>query len=428
MNRLRNEGIFWILIFIGSICRIFAVIHNNPIGALFSDPATQWGYALAPLNSSPLAAMDPIFYPIWLSAIARLTLGLAVPVACYASALSLFTPWCWYLFMKESLPSRSWALAGYVLLTWLPSWIGIYSYFMIETLLLPLIGLALWLTWRYFRIETFTAYVYVVIAWIIACLTKLSAAPMACLLSGYIILHSRDKFKKASFLCIVLLAVTIPLGYRSLQLIRVWAPFGYPMHNRIYLRSNNAAIQLHLSKKDGPKWWFEFGSSSVYAYPFGPFFKWKSNRVGICVVNVDLDSGSRDWNAALNATQTSLRSRISHFIENLIYFLWGPSWPDNNVNHGWERMTTLSRWIWFPLLLVVVLGNIQVFRLRLKLDLIPLLTMFCWLLAMTLPVVPTEGRYRKPFEGLLIVNLLWLIPALLEIYPLRRFLKANSKV
>ena len=68
------------------------------------------------------------------------------------------------------------------------------------------------------------------------------------------------------------------------------------------------------------------------------------------------------------------------------------------------------RWIWAPLALVVVLANIY-YRRQLALSgagVFAILTAAAWAFTPLVPAI-MEGRYRKPVEGLLLMNLLLLI-------------------
>jgi uncharacterized membrane protein YoaK (UPF0700 family) len=67
-----------------------------------------------------------------------------------------------------------------------------------------------------------------------------------------------------------------------------------------------------------------------------------------------------------------------------------------------------SRWIWAPLILSVFACNIGEF-VRRRFDLVPVaVTLFTLLMALQ-NVVIAEGRYRKPVEPLLLLNLVWLL-------------------
>src|SRR3954469_24828205 len=97
------ELILLALVVLGCALRITNVVHYNPIDALYSDPGRHWEHAKSNLDRDPLTAIDPMGYQIWLSTVARLTLGDRQAVVFYAALLSLLTPWFWYRFAREAL-------------------------------------------------------------------------------------------------------------------------------------------------------------------------------------------------------------------------------------------------------------------------------------------------------------------------------------
>ena len=148
--------------------RIWLVFTYNPVNHLWSDPERHWLNGTRPMDLSPMVAIDPVRYQIYIGALAKLTLRQPLLVAYWTALLSLAGPWLWYRFLRELLPSRDWALAGWVILAALPSWSSIYSYFMQETLMLPLLGAALWMTWRCRRKADTASFVLAVAVWMAA--------------------------------------------------------------------------------------------------------------------------------------------------------------------------------------------------------------------------------------------------------------------
>ena len=83
--------------------------------AIWSDPGRHWYFGTHPLDTQPLLAIDPLGYHVYLGAVAKLTAGSHVLVAFWTALLSLSGPWLWYRFLRELLPSRDWALAGWAI-------------------------------------------------------------------------------------------------------------------------------------------------------------------------------------------------------------------------------------------------------------------------------------------------------------------------
>jgi len=158
--------------------RVWLVVQFNPMDHIWSDPGRHWNNGIRPLDTSPMSAIDAILYQIYVGALAKITVQQSLLVAYWTALLSLSGPWLWYRFLRELFPQRDWALTGWVVLAGLPSWSAIYSYFMQETLMLPLLGLALWATWRCRRKGGTASFVVAVAAWLAAGLTRGICLPL----------------------------------------------------------------------------------------------------------------------------------------------------------------------------------------------------------------------------------------------------------
>jgi hypothetical protein len=96
--------------------RIWLVFQYNPLGDIWSDPARHWYLGIRPLDTQPMAAIDPIGYQIYVGVLAKLTVHSPLLVAYWTALLSLSGPWLWYRYLRELLAIRDWALAGWVIL------------------------------------------------------------------------------------------------------------------------------------------------------------------------------------------------------------------------------------------------------------------------------------------------------------------------
>jgi hypothetical protein len=161
-TRLNAERVLlyalYIAVAIGSLYRIFHVFEFNPLDHIFSDPERHWEQGTEVVRTDPMPLTDPVLYQIYIGALAKLSLQIPSLVAFYTALLSLLMPWAWYRFFRELQPSKLAAVTGWAVITWLPSWNGIYSFFMQETLMLPLLGGALWATWRCQRKRTLQSF------------------------------------------------------------------------------------------------------------------------------------------------------------------------------------------------------------------------------------------------------------------------------
>ena len=196
-------------------------------------------------------------------------------VAYWTALLSLSGPWLWYRFLRELLPSRDWALAGWVVLAALPSWSAIYSYFMQETLMLPLLGPALWATWRCRRKARYGQ--------LRAGGRRLAARradarhlhPARCRRDDLAVVGAGGKARGASR-AVLLLGVMGPLAGRSWNLVRQISPHGIGTMVQIYrgraprasrssslgAAAGSAGLRVHLALADEG--------------PFAPLSDWQS--------------------------------------------------------------------------------------------------------------------------------------------------------
>src|SRR5258705_3878580 len=201
MKRLQRELSDWryLLLFAailaGSFVRFNVALELPPNLRVWSDPARHWENATVPITHNPLNGIDPLMYQVWLMVVLKVTNGHAMGI--YAGILSAGTPWLWYRFLRELLPGKVLALTGYALFCWLPSWIGIFCYFMTETLVLPLLGLSLWFTWRCLRKATLESFVSVTILWLATVSTKQSLVPVAVIAMAWLWVNQAGKARRA---------------------------------------------------------------------------------------------------------------------------------------------------------------------------------------------------------------------------------------
>lgn len=393
----------YFLIFCGVIFRFYTAIEYSPIEHIWSDPERHWLIGTHPLTDDIMSVVDPIMYQFWLSLVSRITGEDNLLLGIYAGILSALTPYVWYRFFKEAFESKFIALIGWLILTWLPSWIGIYSYFMNETLFLPLLGIALQKTWKTFKKDDNKSWVLMCLSWLIASATRVIALPLGLVSIFYSLLTKKDKLKKTSIFLLLGIAFILPLGLRSQRLLGVWAPFGFPTLNQIYMLSGKKTFQMDVKGKG----YWEFSSPSLYENHFGNLLNWSSKRQGVCNISIDPANGMADWKSELHRNWPNLKVYMQLWLENQIFFFIGSSWTDNNPDHLSENLSTKMRWIWLPLFIFVMLGNSIYLWKEKKINLLPLITTLGFLICIFSPVGVMEGRYRKPLEGLLIANLLW---------------------
>jgi len=409
-RRLLGWGLLG-LVSVGSVFRAIALFQHSPLEVLVTDPGRWWESATHLSSIQPIAAIDPFGYPLWLGLFISIAGSSATAVACHNAALSVVTPWIWHRFIRELTGDGELALAGWAILVWLPSWIAIFSYTMSETLFLPLLGAALWSTVGAYKSRSTSSYSLSALLWALCSATRVFALPCALFVLVWINRERTNRVRKLLCASASIAIVVVPLSIRTHYILNVWHPFGFPKMNQIYMESGKRTLRFDISRNSASyRWSYEFGSPALYEEPFQPLSHWKSARTGIVYFAINEDQGSMHWDWALDFYRPPLEKRLEEWAENYVMFNFAPSWPDNNPNRFWDRASRLMRWCWLPLALLVITGNVR-FRKRWGTGtkaMVMVLTTIAWTLTPLLPAV-MEGRYRKPIEGLLIVNFLLLL-------------------
>ncbi|MBI2681904.1 MAG: glycosyltransferase family 39 protein [Acidobacteriales bacterium] len=393
----------------GAVARIQAAFLHSPSDILLTDMKRHWDHGVFPLLDQPLAAIDPPGYQLWLAAVRAVTHDDRFQLSVYAALLSVLTIWLWYRFAREALSSKCAALLFAALLTWSPSWIAIFGYIMPETLFLPVLGASLWSTWRTLRKPSALSSALCCALWLLSMSTRILAMPVALICLGAVLYVRSSRWKVAVIYAALTLAILMPFALRAHRVLGVWAPLGHPAMNRIYARSTAKEVLVVLRRpSQGQEFQYHFLSPSMSHQPFEPLSDWHSNRSGLLTINVNLDAGSRDWDRALASAPPVWARLPDVWKENAIFLLFDASWPDNQQERFWDRRQIEQRWILLPLLLVVMLGNAHYFWQHRSLHLLIVMNIALWALILLAPAAVPEARYRKPLEGLTLLNLVWL--------------------
>ena len=402
------------LIIAGSALRVDWAVRHSPIDFVFSDPSRHWFNATHPLDVNPIAGIDPPAYELWLGAIARITLANRVALGIYAALLSLIAPFVWFLFAQTILQKRILALWFWVALTWLPSWVGIFSYFMNETILIPLIGLSLWLTIRE-TADTSRRWVALNLSWALTCLTRIIALPIAVVAMGFAFRNTEFRLRRTLLTLVVWACVLTPFACRSYQILRIATPFGLPYPHHIYWESGQREVYLHLTRpSDGTIYNYFFAAPSIFNEPLRPFSDYTIRPAGRVDIFANLDKGAADWQASAEEHAPSFATRLQLYGENGLLFLLGDSWPDNNRDFVWDTVAYHFHWAWAVIILGAVAGSIaHMYRTR-SLQLIPALAVVSFIVPLFSNAGVMEGRFRKPLEGIFILALFWLAEKFLK--------------
>lgn len=379
------------------VVRLLYPFFNSPLTHLFSDPLRHWNNGARFLAPDLIGAGDPYVYQLWMYLVRTLSADDPAWIQLSCGVLCAAMPYGWYRALRELLP-RNQALAGALLIAVMPSFLGIYAYFMNETLLLTLTGYAFWLTLRVWRTGSLAAWALCCAVWTLAVFTRVVALPMAVACLALLWLLQRQRLERTLIGTVIVSIVAVTAGLHAKSVLGYFEPLGNSYITEIYNISGKHDITLN----GGAAGHYLFGSPSFYNPTFYPFSDWTTDRHGVVAIRVELSQGRDSWIAArTQAAAQSAMSRGARLRENLWFLLFGQSWPDNDRTTlvGWTNVW--SRWLWAPLLLYVAAGAV-LHRYRGHDWLLPLcaLGMLVFLALQSTAIM--EGRYRKPIDPILL--------------------------
>jgi hypothetical protein len=392
------------LIVLASLLRIFICFQHNPLDYLFSDPKRHWLNGQRLFNPDLIGAGDALLYQVYIYVLHHVVGDNRYLVALACSLLSIVMPWTYYRAARELGMSKNSSLVVWTLIGWMPSLFTIYHFFMSETLLLPLIGLSLWMTARFLRKGTREAWLLAVLCWTLTVLTKAIVVPLVVICLGYAWWTKSRQWSLAVLGLALGLILLIPNTIRTWRYSGFPAPLGNSWVVKIQHRSGAREIKVH---SEGKRW--VFVSPSVAVQPLEPLSPWAIRRAwhaSTVYVDVDIRNGESDWKRKFDSLDVGWKEWRLLWIENILLFLFSPSWPDSQLNEWDGSLVHHARWLWAPLIFFLIDCNLREL-LKKRWNLIPIATMSFTLFLMLQNLATTEGRYRKPVEPLLLLNLMW---------------------
>lgn len=399
------RALCYFIILFGIIYRIDYIVEFNPMHEIWSDPARHWEQGIDVLRFDPMSQTDPVVFQLYIATLAKLTLKIPELVAFYTILLSVLTPWIWYRFLRELQPSKNAALAGWAALSIVPSWISIYGYFMQETLLLPLLGASLYATWRSKRKGTTAAFIAMVALWVVCGLTRGVSIPMAAVACTWLWIAQDKKVEKAAWSLLLLGLIMGPLTYRSFQIMHIFAPHGVGHMNMIYAKSGARSIEMQY-EREGARWGYIFQSPAAEAKPFEPFSDWQSQREGRVYAYVNVDKGISEWDRELAKQTIDFDKYLWMTRDNLALLFFSESWPDSNRARTIGEINYQTRWIWALFFIACIIAAAIKWPQQKHYLMLPAIILAWFIVQGLLPISVNEGRYRMPFNGLIIA---WIV-------------------
>lgn len=375
------------------IVRLLFPFLDSPMSHLFSDPLRHWNNGLNFLHPDLMAGDDPFLYQAWMAALQWASRGNDAWINLGCAVLCVLMPYGWYRALREILP-KPWALGGGALIGLWPSCFAMYAYFMNETLLLALLGVGFWATFRARRKGTLGALAIASLIWTCAAFTRTVAVPLALLNVGYLIAAHSSKFLSSLAAIGALCLLLVPAAWHSRAGVGFVAPLGNLYLNEIYAASGRRDIVIEAGAAGS----YIFSSPSFYNPSFYPFSDWVSARSGAFEIHVDLSNGRADWQRELaraHAQRTYPRWRQRW--DDFVFLLFAPSWPDNDRSTLSGSLSLWNRWLWLPLVLWVGWGALRGGFYRRE-WVLPVCGIGLFVLLVMQNSGTMEGRFRKPLE------------------------------
>ncbi len=377
--------------------RLLYPFFNSPLQHLFSDPQRHWENGAQFLHPNIMGSADPRLFQLWMFALRSLTHDQAPAILLGCGLLCAAMPYGWYRALRELQPRRR-ALIGALVIGLIPESIGLYGFFMNETLLITLLGFCFWLTLRSHRKGSIGAFALAALLWGCAALTRTVVLPMAVLCIAWLWLTQTQHLKRllvgAGLACLLI----VPAGLHGSAKLGFFAPFGNLYFNEIY----NASGMHDISIDYGPDGIYEFGSPSFYSATFWPFSTWSTDRSGVIAVKIDLTQGRAPWISARDSVRKLRTFPVwRQRMEDFLHLLFGQVWPNSDPGTPVGWLTVWMRWLLTPLILLVAWG-LATRRYRGADYLLPL----CALGTIALLLVQNEGvmeaRFREPADAILV--------------------------
>jgi hypothetical protein len=406
----QNHRILYVLFWVIFLGRLLFPLQMNPMDFLITDPGRHFQSGKSLFSYNTLSGIDAKFYHLYLYIINIVTQGNHIAIAISAGILCAGMQWVWYKATREFLPKKS-SLIFAIIIGLSPSLLFIFGLFMSETLLLVLLGLGIWMALRAYRKKTLLSFTVAVLILLLATQTRVFVLPLAIFCVVGLVFLLDKKIKRIFIALTITSMVCAPAIFYGYKTLNVFAPFGYPMVNIIYRKSNMTGIKISILDKQE---YFNFGSPSFFnTQPFEPFMHYKTARkYGQLVRSVDTRNGSDDWWKIYDSLPYSSENFIMDLKDNFVFYFFGPSWPDDNYRVNlyvpWQAYVTAHkywRFIWAPMLLIIILYS-PLLTISHKERFILFITFGLTFLAIMQQSAIMEGRYRKPMEPLYILSLI----------------------
>jgi hypothetical protein len=412
-NMKKMDNFLYILIFFGLIMRFFYPFFSNPYDHLYSDPYRHYDAIQGEnFGHTLFSILDPPLPQLLLKAAFTIFGNTILGGAAYYGLLCAIMPWCWYRWGRLIFPSKTTALLFMAIITYLPSWIGIYSLFMDEPVLLPLLGTALWLSWRAKNKATAGALILATIFWALTMCVKLNSVfELIIVMPWLIYFYIQKNGRGIKTICTSLAAVCIlAIAYLSYPawvyhgLGFTWLfPPGTGALNRGWYNSDGVSYTTQIFYKGKlVETIGTFGSNGTCSEPFAPFSKWSTWRSGVYNYQIICN---QPISLTLPYQKLPWQNNLRNATEETLHLFFSQSWPDCRDDDPFQLAQSYMRWLWAFLTLGIIILTI---RKRQQKNILVILCLGTLLLYIISNCSMIDGRYRKPWEGIAIAAFIYL--------------------
>jgi len=401
------------------VCRFLYPFYFNPVDQLWSDFKAHWEIGADLLSPHYGNGTDPKAYQVWIYVLRKLAAdNNRSIISLITGLLCASLPYFWYRALREFC-TRKTGLLYAILLGAHPSFLVMYGYFMIETVVLPATALAMWMTFRSARKQTLSSCMIAVVCWLITGFTKQMMVPVACIGMAYLLSFQPRKFQTFCGMVGLFTVFALPAGWHTYKAMGSVSPFGYAGRENINRDSGHTSFGLDMwDTRTGERWSYGWSSSSFYINPLEPLGNYTSYRIkSPYIVTIDLAHGMQDWDITIReaAQQHTFYERLKDIYENAIYFMFGPSWPDSDMHPGrpLHFLNWQLRWV-FVFCITAILAFTPVCRMERPKMFITCIAFVMILLMLFQQTGVMEGRYRKPLEPFILLGTIFIAGSLLR--------------
>lgn len=342
-----------------------------------------------------------------------------------ASQLSLGTVYFYYLSAKKIGLKNNYLMSFCLILIFVPSLLNLFNFFLMITLLLFIGSIAFYISLVFLERGNTLYCSLNSLFWTLSALCKVSFLPVGLFMSAYAWYQNDHKIRNIIISILIASPFLIANAIRTNKILGYYAPLGDLYNVRWENYSNYQLVKLYFD--DYP---YIFSGTVNNTMPLAPLSNWMASRndkpMRMLVEKVYSANGKSDHKKIIDNIPLAFSDYLRIWRESFIMFFFHPSWPDgvkeinlwSHYGNRWPNQkmpgNVLSitnyyfRWIWAIVLAYVIISNsINFFKKRF--NLISILTSAYFLFLLFQTQITITGRYRKPIEPLVFLNLVLII-------------------